>query len=85
MTMKIFENFFKRLNKNRETNPNDMEYHKLRKELEYYKNRLAVIEDALNIKIYELEKRLEKLEQAHDKTDQIIRIVEALEPNMRRN
>lgn len=85
MTMKIFENLFKRMNKNRETYLKDKEYYKLRKELEYYKNRLAVIEDALNIKIYELEKRLEKLEQAHDKTDQIIRIVEALEPNMRRN
>jgi|Deesub1362A_J573_1020465.scaffolds.fasta_scaffold36605_1 replicative DNA helicase len=85
MTMKIFENLFKRMNKNRETNLKDKEYYKLRKELEYYKNRLAVIEDALNIKIYELEKRLEKLEQAYEKTDQIIRIVEALEPNMRRN
>ena len=85
MTMKIFENFFKRINKIRETNHRDREYQKIIKELKYYKSRLAVIEDALNIKIYELEKRLERLEQAHEKTDQIIRIVEALEPNMRRN
>ncbi|HHN66220.1 MAG TPA: hypothetical protein ENK09_12750 [Nitrospirae bacterium] len=83
--MGLLRDIIGRLGFRKRYTPVGKDYLALRAELYRYKNRLSALEDVLNHKVTELEKRLEKLEEANSKTDQIIKIVESLEPDSRRN
>ncbi len=87
--MRLFTRFMRQIKEKRDISFYRRRYNELSKELEvlqvFVNNKLLNMEKALDERIADLEKRIEELENYRRKTEHLVKIVDSLEPEARRN